>query len=104
MIPVARFLPFYFTRSPFWGTIAVALIVGTLGAFLSVKGYVQGASRQADLLPSRALGAHDLGINVGRFDFNAGIPEISWEPLLTELEPHDPRSMSALGQKRTSSG
>ena len=65
----------------------VALIVGALGAFLSVKGYVQRASRQADLLPSRTLGAHDLGINVGRVDFNAGIPEISWQPLLTKPEP-----------------
>jgi hypothetical protein len=36
----------------------VALIVGALGAFLSVEGNVQRGSRQADLLPSRTLGAH----------------------------------------------
>jgi Co/Zn/Cd efflux system component len=26
--------------------------------------------------------AHDLGINVGRVDFKAGTPKISWQPLL----------------------
>ena len=29
------------------------------------------------------LGAHDLGINVGRVDFKADIPKISWQPRLT---------------------
>ena len=29
------------------------------------------------------LGAHDLGINVGRLDFKADIPKISWQPRLT---------------------
>jgi hypothetical protein len=33
----------------------------------------------------RSGGAHELGINVGRVDFKAGIPKISWEPLLTKL-------------------
>ena len=34
------------------------------------------------------LGAHDLGINVGRVDFKAGIPKISWQPLLTNKLPY----------------
>ena len=58
----------------------VALIIGALGAFLSVKGYVQRASRQADLLPSRTLGAHGLGIKVGRVDFKAGFRKFRGSP------------------------
>jgi hypothetical protein len=55
----------------------------------------------------RSGGAHDLGISVGRVAFKAGIPKISWEPLLTKLEPHIPdipkgtAEMSAKCQKQT---
>ena len=38
------------------------------------------------------LGAHDLGINVGRVDFKADIPKISWQPRLTKPEPHGRRA------------
>jgi hypothetical protein len=41
-------------------------------------------------IPSRTSGAHDLRSNVGRVDFKAGMPKVSWEPLLTKFEPHSP--------------